>query len=275
MRTLDGSLGVAIISLLGEGADHEPDPEGTFLLGAQGDILIGLQHSSNRRQLQRQLPNITLANRPLRDISDQAVQAPLAANNPPKLYQRAGQVGRVRVISDGATFQPFSPAHMRGALTRAANFVQHDGGSHVDPPLPLIQDLLTRDDLQLPPLRGVVEAPVMRPDGSVLEQPGYDPATGLYLHTSPSLIVPPLPQSPTKKDADLASYILYELLGDFPFEGEASFPKCTATILTYFVRHAIGGPVPMAVNDKTQRGSGGSLLTDVAAMMPPDGQARC
>ena len=45
MRTLDGSVGVAIISLLGEGADHEPDPEGTFLLGAQGDILIGLQHS--------------------------------------------------------------------------------------------------------------------------------------------------------------------------------------------------------------------------------------
>ena len=43
-RTLDGSLAAAIISLLGEGADHEPDPEGTFLLGAQGDILIGLQH---------------------------------------------------------------------------------------------------------------------------------------------------------------------------------------------------------------------------------------
>ncbi len=45
LRTLDGSLGVAIISLLGEGADHQPDPEGTFLLGAQGDILTGLQHS--------------------------------------------------------------------------------------------------------------------------------------------------------------------------------------------------------------------------------------
>ena len=44
MRTLDGALAVAIISLLGEGADHEPDPEGTFLLGAQGDILSGLQH---------------------------------------------------------------------------------------------------------------------------------------------------------------------------------------------------------------------------------------
>ena len=43
-RTLDGFLGVAIISLQGEGAGHDPDPEGTFLLGAKGDILIGLQH---------------------------------------------------------------------------------------------------------------------------------------------------------------------------------------------------------------------------------------
>ena len=46
MRTLDGSLADAIISLLGEGASHESDLEGTFLLCAQGDILIGLQHSS-------------------------------------------------------------------------------------------------------------------------------------------------------------------------------------------------------------------------------------
>ena len=43
-RTLDGYLGVAIISLQGEGASHNPAPEGTFLLGAKGNILIGLQH---------------------------------------------------------------------------------------------------------------------------------------------------------------------------------------------------------------------------------------
>ena len=42
--TLDGSRAVAIIRLQGEEANPEPDPEGTFLLGAQGDILIGLQH---------------------------------------------------------------------------------------------------------------------------------------------------------------------------------------------------------------------------------------
>ena len=43
LRTLDCSLSVAIINLLGEGGNHQPDPEGTFLLGAKGDILTGLQ----------------------------------------------------------------------------------------------------------------------------------------------------------------------------------------------------------------------------------------
>ena len=52
LRTLDGSLAVAIMSLLGEGVNHQPDPEGTFLLPPVGDIFIALQHyiiTLNRR----------------------------------------------------------------------------------------------------------------------------------------------------------------------------------------------------------------------------------
>ena len=48
LRTLDGSLGVAIINLLGEGADHEPDPEGTFLLPSAEDIFIALQQKERK-----------------------------------------------------------------------------------------------------------------------------------------------------------------------------------------------------------------------------------
>ena len=42
--TLDGSRAVAIIRLQGEEANPEPDPEGTFLLGAQGDILTRISN---------------------------------------------------------------------------------------------------------------------------------------------------------------------------------------------------------------------------------------
>ena len=59
-RTLDGSLGVAIISLQGEGTDHEPDPEGTFLLGAKGDILIGLQQTGEQAEIELKHPESRL-----------------------------------------------------------------------------------------------------------------------------------------------------------------------------------------------------------------------
>ena len=44
LRTLDGSLGVAIIGFQGEGLDANPSPKGTLLLPPLGDIFIALQH---------------------------------------------------------------------------------------------------------------------------------------------------------------------------------------------------------------------------------------
>ncbi len=46
-------------------------------------------------------------------------------------------------------------------------------------------------DWHLPVLVGIVEAPVMRPDGSVLTTPGYDEGTGLLLQSSISWKAPP------------------------------------------------------------------------------------
>jgi hypothetical protein len=50
---------------------------------------------------------------------------------------------------------------------------------------------------QLPELTGIVSAPIMRPDGSILCRAGYDGATGLFLAED----WPELDGSPTKDDA--------------------------------------------------------------------------
>ena len=44
LRTLDGSLVVAIIGFQGEGPTANPSPKGTLLLPLVGDIFIALQH---------------------------------------------------------------------------------------------------------------------------------------------------------------------------------------------------------------------------------------
>ena len=48
----------------------------------------------------------------------------------------------------------------------------------------------------LRPLLGIVGAPVLRPDGTLLQQPGYDPATCLYLASKVPL--EPVPEEPRR-----------------------------------------------------------------------------
>jgi putative DNA primase/helicase len=50
-----------------------------------------------------------------------------------------------------------------------------------DPPAAVASILAELGDWpNTPPLAGIVEGPTMRPDGSIIDTPGYDAATGLY-----------------------------------------------------------------------------------------------
>ncbi|HMB04242.1 MAG TPA: hypothetical protein VKP69_10955, partial [Isosphaeraceae bacterium] len=49
-------------------------------------------------------------------------------------------------------------------------------------------------------LRGIVDAPILRPDGSLHTAAGYDPVTGYFY--APAGPVPSLPDRPTQADAN-------------------------------------------------------------------------
>ena len=63
-------------------------------------------------------------------------------------------------------------------------------------------------DWKLRVLSGIANAPTLRPDGSILDQPGYDAATGI-LYDPRGVTYPPIPATPTKPDAALAA--LFEM----------------------------------------------------------------
>src|SRR5690606_3990739 len=63
------------------------------------------------------------------------------------------------------------------------------------PPLELAKHYAARGTWRLRVLRGIIEAPTMRPDGSILSEPGYDPATGIYLDTG-GVVFPAIPDRP-------------------------------------------------------------------------------
>lgn len=113
------------------------------------------------------------------------------------------------------------------------------------------------------PLVGIIEAPAMRPDGSVIQCPGYDETTGyLYL---PNATYCPVPDAPSIDDAKRAAAALLEIVADFPFASDAHRAAWLALALTTFARPAIAGCVPLAAIDATTRGTGKGKLCDATA----------
>ncbi|MEU2077131.1 hypothetical protein [Streptomyces sp. NPDC013489] len=124
--------------------------------------------------------------------------------------------------------------------------------------------LLGRKDWPLPPLRGIITSPVVRPDGTLVTAPGYDRATGLFL--APRVPVRRLQPTVTTESLDRAKEIvLGQVLADFPWVAASDRAHFMAALLTPILRPFFHGPTPMTVITATAPGSGKSLLKDLLA----------
>jgi hypothetical protein len=218
------------------------------------------------------LPIIVTSNRPLRDVSRDALAALVVANDPPTIFQRGGALVRVRRDERGQPLiEPLGEAALRGRLARAANFLRvgADGSPrHVAPPLDVVRDLASIPGWpRVPSLAGLIEVPVLRPNGTVFAEPGFDSESGLYFAPAPGLKVPPIPERPTVEDVTRALGLIGEALCDFPFGGAADRANAIALLLTPIVRPAIAGAIPLAVITAPSPGTGKSLLASLASII--------
>ncbi|WP_432050281.1 hypothetical protein [Verrucosispora sp. NA02020] len=116
---------------------------------------------------------------------------------------------------------------------------------------------------KLSPLTGIVTTPVFRPDdGSLVQEAGYDPATGLIY--APKLPLPVVPDLPTREQlAEARAFLLDKLLADFPWVGP-SRANFIGMLVAPLLRPYLGGvPVPLAAVDATSPATGKSLLTTI------------
>jgi hypothetical protein len=112
------------------------------------------------------------------------------------------------------------------------------------------------------PLLNVVHAPVFRPDGTILQDPGYDEATRLYY--APIRNVPRVPDVPDVVDVDKARrFLLNYVLGDMPWADGASCANFVGLLMTPMLRPFIKGLSPLGAIDARAPGSGKTLLTDI------------
>lgn len=114
----------------------------------------------------------------------------------------------------------------------------------------------------IPSLIGVTTAPVFRPDGEVMQRPGFDPETGLLYW--PNATYAPVPKEPSRDDARDAYKYLCETVRAFPFADAHHKAAWVCSVLSILARAAIDGPVPMFVMDANTRGVGKTKLVDAA-----------
>jgi hypothetical protein len=118
----------------------------------------------------------------------------------------------------------------------------------------------------VPTLAGIIGTPVLRRDWSLLQHPGYDPASGLYL--SPTVHLPPVPEKPDPEQVGEAwSFIVTTLLGDFEWEDSASLANYVALMVTPFLRRPLRALVPLAILSASAPSSGKSLLSALIGLL--------
>jgi hypothetical protein len=119
----------------------------------------------------------------------------------------------------------------------------------------------------LRPLRGVVHSPVIRADGTVLEAPGYDPATAQLHLPEPGLIVPRVPEHPTSVQLAQAVALLERMVAGFTFVSDDDKANYIGVLLTPLIRALAPPPYQLAAITAPQPGSGKTLLANCARII--------
>lgn len=217
----------------------------------------------------------------IRPDEHEVVSEAIAAIAPDtRLYQRGGEL--VQVLTDqgqlaGVTrpasqprIAPIQQARLRELVAERARWLKRGtrgaDWQHAHPPDWAVREILDRGEWpRVRPLEAVVETPVLRPDGSVIDRPGYDDATGILV--LPNCQIDSIPEHPTREQAESAVDQLAELVCDFPFAAGAHLSCWIAGLLTPLARFAFSGPSPLFLVDANVRGAGKSKLCDVISVL--------
>lgn len=212
----------------------------------------------------------------------------LLAENNSGIYQRSGRL--VRIIesknkpkdvikrpSDALIIIEVDQFHLTEILSTLGIWEKFDTRTgryqQKDCPEKISKTLMSRKTWdKISVLSGVIQAPTIRYDGSILDVPGYDKKTGLYFHQGDTRF-PSVPINPSRDDADLALQKILYILKGFPFENETDRSVAISAILTALIRKSFKS-APIHGFTAPKMGSGKSLLADCVGLIST-GKANC
>ena len=203
----------------------------------------------------------------------------------PEVFTHAGHlVSLVPCSIPGTALDRSSPVlrierlplpRLRELLSRSARWLvprSEEAGDHIVSQVPqrIVAGIAARREWPgLRPLAGLVVTPVLRPDGTVLQTPGYDPTTGLYL--APNAEYPSITTRPTRAEAQAAAELLLGIVDHVPFATPGDRAAWVAMVASIFARFAVGAASPLCIVDDTRAARWADELVDrVVAIVGAD-----
>jgi hypothetical protein len=204
------------------------------------------------------------------DLTDMVEQTERALGQHSNLFQHGGLPVDVRendkappqcLFDNGSCqFHTLSDDGLRLKAAEVIDFKKHNKTEKaylsVFPPKDIVNSVMALTNYpHIRPVIGIVSAPIMRKDGSIVATRGYDDQTGVLLDVHGTY--PAIPSVVEAKNT------LDDVLCDFPFAGPAYKSACTAALVSLLCRHAYSGPTPFFLFDGNVPGIGKGLLTNL------------
>jgi hypothetical protein len=138
-------------------------------------------------------------------------------------------------------------------------------GNPTRPDIQLLRMMLVSDDhiARLPRLKQIARTPVFAAAGRLVQEPGYDAGSGIYLAPAAGLPGPRVSTEPSSAEVERArGLLLDDVLKDFPFTSQADRATAVALILLPFARDMIDGATPLHLIEAPTPGTGKSLMLE-------------
>ncbi|GAA2516797.1 bifunctional DNA primase/polymerase [Winogradskya humida] len=253
-----------------------PGPAATPQPPVEGTAARELEQSPADEKLRIEIENDAKAIRDLGNVIDQGAL--------PDIYVTNGELRLITQVSGDVSMAGLGPEN-RPPLPVIASTIEPDAlarlfaehtflweqkytklrGSFVEETVPtqrVFSSVLTRRHWPtVPELHGIVGSPVLRPDGTLLQDSGYDPATGLYLASKVDL--PHVPARPSAEQvAEAKHFLIAKFLGDFPWVSEADRANYIGLLLAQILRPYLRTLTPFGLISATTQSSGKTILSE-------------
>jgi hypothetical protein len=208
------------------------------------------------------------------DITDEPdavreITAAISSGTLPQVYMRGRQLVHVSATDDYVVTRDLDDALLRRLIadhlpcTKQTAFGVHGA---LPEPKTCKAILALMDWPKVQKLSGVASYPLLLPDGSILQESGYDSVSGLYLHQN--VPMPAVSEKPAKNEVRAArSFLLDRYLKDFPWADDADKANYLSALISPPLREIIADLSPLIYVTAPERGSGKSLLAELVTIL--------